>query len=65
MDFTDWQLLKLILFTVGAFFYGLWRGFTGRSMRPGPRDIQAAASPDSPGAAESGSVPPAGRAPRP
>lgn len=30
MEFTDWMWLKFIVFVVAAFFYGIWRGITGR-----------------------------------
>jgi hypothetical protein len=30
MDFTDWMILKAVVVCVLAFFYGIWRGFTGR-----------------------------------
>lgn len=30
MEFIDWMWLKLGVVCVLAFFYGIWRGFTGR-----------------------------------
>lgn len=30
MEFTDFMWIKLILFGVGAFVYGVWLGITGR-----------------------------------
>lgn len=29
-SFTDWQIVKICVFAVLAFAYGIWRGFTGR-----------------------------------
>jgi hypothetical protein len=30
MEFTDWMLLKLVVFSVGALLYGIYLGLTGR-----------------------------------
>jgi hypothetical protein len=30
MEFTDWMLLKLVVFVVGALIVGLYLGLTGR-----------------------------------
>lgn len=30
MEFVDWMILKAVVIGVLAFFYGIWRGFTGQ-----------------------------------
>lgn len=30
MEFTEWMILKAVVICVLAFFYGIWRGLTGR-----------------------------------
>ena len=42
MDYTDFLLLKLALFTVAAFVWGLWRGLNGQPLGRVPYDNQAA-----------------------
>ena len=41
MDYTDYQIAKLIGLAVLAFIYGLWRGLNGLPLERGPLDNQA------------------------
>ena len=41
MDYTDYQIAKLIGLAVLAFIYGLWRGLNGLPLERGPHDNQS------------------------
>ena len=41
MTYTDFLLMKLALFTVAAFVYGLWRGLNGQPLGLVQPDNQA------------------------
>ena len=48
MEFSDYLIWKAVIIVIAAFIWGLYCGLTGRSMRLGPPDNQAAQSQGSP-----------------
>jgi hypothetical protein len=38
MDFIQFKFWKAAVFVLAAFVYGLYRGFIGQSLKPGPND---------------------------